>query len=158
MILKTSAIALLALTFIAACKRSRPLAEPRAGAPAPPQAPGGPSFRKDILPLLATTCAATDGCHGADATDRVNIDLREASAYRTLVRRPSELRPSAMLVDPGNPARSFLVAKLTRKLVEGEGKAMPLDPQTGNVLEPSPVVGFVERTLVPWIEQGAKDN
>jgi hypothetical protein len=144
------------LTGLLACKRS-----PGAAAEAPTAAPGlpaGPSFRKDVLPMLATTCAATDGCHGADATDRVNIDLREPAAYRTLVRRPAELRPGALLVDPGNPAKSFLLDKLTRRLAEGEGKAMPLDPKTGRPMDPSPLGGFLERALIPWIEQGAQDN
>lgn len=159
---KTPLVLVLALLPLAAagasgCKRTRS-EPPEAPASLPAPAPAGPSFRRDILPMLATSCAATDGCHGVDATDRVNIDLRESAAYRTLVNQRAELRPAALLVEPGQPARSFLIDKLTRRLVEGEGKPMPLDPETGKPKDPSSVAGFVERTLVPWIEQGARDN
>jgi hypothetical protein len=117
------------------------------------------SFRHDVAPVLANTCASSEGCHGADPTHRVNLDLREGAAYASLVGRPSELRQGAVLVDPGHPAQSFVVNKLTRKLAaKGEGRPMPLDPQTGNAQEPNPVEGFVWKTLVAWIAQGAANN
>jgi hypothetical protein len=116
------------------------------------------SFRRDVAAVLAHTCAGTDGCHGRDPTHRVRLDLREGAAHRALVGHPSELRAGALLVDPGHPTSSFLVDKLTRHLARGEGRPMPLDPQTGNVQEPSPVEGFVWSALVPWIAQGAPDN
>lgn len=51
------------------------------------------------------------------------------------------------------------MAKLTGELRHGEGKAMPLDPETGappsrNPLDP----GFVDRVLRRWIERGAPDD
>jgi hypothetical protein len=142
-----------------ACKRSpATLPEGPAGSIAEPRQASGPSFKRDISPMLAMKCAGTDGCHGPDATDRVNLDLREGGAYRTLVGRPAELRPGTLLVDPGQPDKSFLIAKVTHKLGEGEGKPMPLDPQTGSVMIPSPIADFVERKLVPWIANGAKDD
>ena len=114
------------------------------------------SFRHDVAPVLASTCAGTEGCHGREPTHRVNLDLRERAAYGSLVGRPAELRAGALLIDPGHPAQSFLVAKLTHKLAaKGEGRPMPLDPQTGNAQDPNPVEGFVWRTLIPWIAQGA---
>jgi hypothetical protein len=117
------------------------------------------SFRLDVAPVLASSCAAADGCHGPDPTHRVRMDLREGAAYLSLVGRPSELRPAALLVDPGHVERSFLVDKLTRNLPpKGEGRPMPLDPQTGSVAEPSPVEGFVRKTLTAWIAQGAPNN
>jgi hypothetical protein len=127
---------------------------------APAAAPTQPiSFRHDVAPVLASTCASSEGCHGAEPTHRVNLDLREGAAYASLVGRPSELRPGSLLVDPGHPARSFMVDKLTRKLArKGEGRPMPLDPQTGNAQEPNPVEDFVWKTLVVWIAQGATNN
>jgi hypothetical protein len=117
------------------------------------------SFRHDVAPVLASTCASSEGCHGPEPTHRVNLDLRERGSYRSLVGRPSELRPGALLVDAGHPAQSFIVDKLTHRLAaKGEGRPMPLDPQTGNALDPNPVEGFVWRTLVAWIAQGAADN
>jgi hypothetical protein len=116
------------------------------------------SFRHDVAPVLARTCAGSDGCHGPDPTHRVRLDLREGAAHAALVGQPSELRAGALRVEPGHPARSFLVDKLTRHLARGEGRPMPLDPQTGNIQDPSPVEGFVWSALVPWIAQGAADN
>jgi hypothetical protein len=117
------------------------------------------SFRHEVAPVLAASCAASDGCHGADPTHRVHMDLREKTAYLSLVGRPSELRAGAVLVDPGHPVKSFMVDKLTRNLApKGEGRPMPLDPQTGNVVDPNPVERFVWKTLVAWIAQGAQNN
>jgi hypothetical protein len=130
--------------------------ETAATAPAPAPAV---SFRLDVAPVLARTCAASDGCHGPDPTHRVRLDLREKVAYASLLNHPSELRTGAVLVEPGRPASSFLVDKLTHKLApKGEGRPMPLDAQTGNVQDPNPVEGFVWKTLVAWIAQGAADN
>lgn len=132
----------------------RALAEEAAATPAV-----AVSFRHDVAPVLANTCASSEGCHGPEPTHRVSLDLRERAAYAQLVRRPAELRPGALLVDPGHPSNSFIVDKLTRKLApKGEGRPMPLDPQTGNSQDPSPVEGFVWRTLIAWIAQGAADN
>jgi hypothetical protein len=139
-----------------AIARELPLRAMAEGAPAPAQAV---SFRHDVAPVLASTCASSEGCHGADPTHRVSLDLREGAAFAALVSRPSELRSGALLVEPGHPAQSFLVDKLTRKLApKGEGRPMPLDPQTGNAQDPNPVEGFVWKTLVVWISQGAANN
>jgi hypothetical protein len=117
------------------------------------------SFRRDVAPVLASNCATADGCHGPDGTQRVHLDLRAGAAYAGLVGRPSELREGAVRVDPGNPARSFIVDKLTGKLAaKGEGRPMPLDPVTGDARNPNPVEGFVWKTLVAWIAQGAANN
>lgn len=134
----------------------RRLAEPTGPTPA---AAAAVSFRRDVAPVLARTCASSDGCHGPDPTHRVKLDLRATASYASLVGHPSEMRPGAVLVAPAKPAGSFLVDKLTRKLApKGEGRPMPLDPQTGNVQDPNPVEGFVWKTLVAWIAQGAADN
>jgi hypothetical protein len=132
----------------------RALAEDAPSAPAQ-----AVSFRHDVAPVHPTTCASSEGCHGADPTHRVSLDLRERAAYAALVGRPSELRPGALLIDAGHPAQSFVVDKLTRKVPpKGEGRPMPLDPQTGNAQDPNPVEGFVWKTLVAWIAQGAANN
>ena len=59
---------------------------------------------------------------------------------------------------PGEPGRSFLVEKLTGHLGPNEGSPMPLDPDTGIVLRPSPIEPFIAATLIPWITEGARDN
>jgi hypothetical protein len=89
----------------------------------------------------------------------VHLDLRPSAAYRALVRHPAEARRGAMLVAPGDPSRSFLVAKLTGALGPGEGKAMPLDVDTGTPVVPSPIDGrFIHDILERWIAAGAPDD
>lgn len=116
------------------------------------------SFKKDIAPVLSETCATSIGCHGERRTQKVELDLRLANSYRSLVNRTSMVRSGALLVDPGHAARSFLVDKLTRALRDGEGRPMPLDPETGAILTPSPIETFVWQTLIPWIVRGAPED
>lgn len=117
------------------------------------------SFRGEVLPYLLRNCASSDGCHGPDPTDSVALDLRPQAAWRELVNHDAAARKGALRVRPGDPAQSFLVDKLVGRLRRGEGKAMPLDPDTG---VPSPPTSdqrtFVETVLVPWVAGGAPDN
>ncbi len=73
--------------------------------------------------------------------------------------QPSRVRRGAVLVARGDPAASFLLDKLTGSLRPREGKAMPLDPETGAPVTPSPLAGeFLTNVLRPWIEAGAPDD
>src|SRR5437868_8736612 len=118
-----------------------------------------PSFQADILPVLQRDCADAKGCHGLDPTESIAMDLRPPTAFQELVGVPAKGRPSSLRVLPGHPEKSFLVDKLTAKLRSGEGKAMPLDPDTGVPILPSPLpLGFVDGILRPWIAAGAPDN
>jgi hypothetical protein len=127
-----------------------------------PQPPGGatPSFERDIAPVLEARCSHSRGCHGADPTPLVDLDLRSARAYRELVAVPAETgRVALFRVEPGHPAASLLVQKLTGRSGPGSGKAMPLDPTTGEPLTPSPLPpGWIEDVLVVWIERGSPEN
>jgi hypothetical protein len=131
-----------------------------APAPAVDAAPPVPSFRAEIVPVLQKHCASAEGCHGAKPTDSVSLDLRAAAAYGQLVGRQAEMGATPILrVKPHDPAGSLLVHKLTGNLAPKEGKAMPIDPDTGASVEPSPLpAGFVDRVVVPWIEAGAPNN
>ncbi len=116
------------------------------------------SFRRDVYPVLARNCT-TAGCHGASGTQKVHLDFREAAAaLRSLRDRPARDRPGWTLVAPGAPAKSFLVDKLTGRLVGNEGARMPLDPDLDVPVAASVLAPFVENTLIPWIAQGAQDN
>ena len=118
-----------------------------------------PSFRAQIAPFLAKNCASADGCHGAHPTDSVDLDLRVGAAHGELVNREALARRGAMRVKPGDAIASFLVTKLTGKLGAKEGKAMPLDVDTG-----APVTltaeqrAFVRDVLEPWIRGGARED
>jgi hypothetical protein len=121
--------------------------------------PKGPLFQADIVPVLTRHCAAAAGCHGDSPTDSVHLDLRATAAYAELVNHEAQARPGVMRVKPGDPARSFLVAKLKGPLSPGEGKTMPIDADTGTPLDPSPVpVDFIRTVLEPWITAEAPNN
>lgn len=121
-------------------------------------APAALSFHRDVLPVLTSHCATVPGCHGDDPTDSVHFDLRPAAAHASLL-AAAEARRGAMRVQPGDPAHSFLIAKLTGALGPGEGKAMPIDVDTGSPLVPSPVpTTFIHDVLGPWIAAGAPNN
>jgi hypothetical protein len=114
-----------------------------------------PSFDHDIAPVLAERCATAPGCHGADPTPAVDLDLRPAAAYRELVGVPAESGPvPILLVMPGDPDRSLLLLKVTGALGPGQGKRMPMDPRTH---EPADVLSdhWIGNILVRWIEAGA---
>ncbi len=124
------------------------------------QVPPIPSFRADVLPVLALNCASAEGCHGNKPTPSVDLDLRAASAYEQLVDKPSRARRGALRLKPGDPQASFLLDKLTGSLGPvQEGKRMPLDAETGAPIVPSPLPpDFVEKVLEPWIAAGAPNN
>lgn len=126
---------------------------------AAPEKPRSPSFSKDILPVLGHYCASEKGCHGGDPTPSVRLDLRPGAAYAELVNHPAEARKGALRVKPGDPAASFLIDKLTGAIDVREGKAMPIDPDTGVPIEPSPLPpDFVSGPLTAWIRAGARRN
>lgn len=118
-----------------------------------------PSFHADVEPVLARFCASAEGCHGDSPSHSVKLDLRVGYTYRDLVAAPAKTRAGAVRVVPGDPDRSYLLDKLHGTLAAGEGKAMPLDPQTGAPLETSPLPrGFVDHALPSWIARGAPDD
>jgi hypothetical protein len=133
------------LVFATACTRQ----------PAEPKV----SFKRDVQPELTRGCASAEGCHGSAPTDSVSLDLRPAESHAQLVGVDSEGRPGTARVTPGAPDASFLLDKLRGTLRQGEGKSMPIDAETGAPIVPSPLPpGYVERVLVRWIAEGAKDN
>jgi len=144
-----------------ACTKAKSNGLPESGAVAdvPARALGGPSFRAEVLPVLQRHCADPKGCHGDEPTESVALDLRPGHAFQQLVDVPAKGRPSSWRVRRGDPSQSFLVDKLNGTLRHGEGKAMPLDENTGSPIEPSPLPPqFIESVLRPWIAAGAPDN
>jgi hypothetical protein len=122
-------------------------------------AASAPSFSRDVAPVLDRMCASAKGCHGAEPADSIDLDLRRASSYRQLVNHAAQARIGALRVKPGDPAASFLLAKLLGTLRPREGKQMPIDAVTGVPLIPSPVdAAYVESILKPWIAAGAPNN
>jgi hypothetical protein len=119
----------------------------------------GVSFQRDVAPFLNKSCAAAVRCHGDKPTHSVNLDLRPNAAYQELVNHATSGRPGALRVVPGDPSKSFLVDKLKGRLAPDEGKAMPIDVDTGVPLpKDAAQEAFVDNVLVPWIAGGAPNN
>lgn len=124
-----------------------------------PSTPQAPSFQHAVLPVLIQHCATAEGCHGNKPTDSVDLDLRPPAAWSQLVGHPAEARKGALRVKPHDARASFLIAKLSGQLEPDEGKAMPIDEDTGVPLNPSPLpADYVEKVLTPWIAAGAPNN
>jgi hypothetical protein len=119
----------------------------------------GVSFRRDIVPVFEKTCTQADHCHGSVLAEDIDLDLRPAAAYGSLVERRAQARAGALRVKAGDSSASFLVTKIVGPLKHSEGKRMPLDPDTGAPAEPSPITReFVDHVLRAWIGAGAPNN
>src|SRR5580658_9257910 len=78
------------------------------------------SFRRDVAPLLVTSCA-TRSCHGGGSRPPV-LDARDGvkKLRVALVGVASEERPGRAYVHPGNPEASYLVQKIEGHLNDAE--------------------------------------
>lgn len=103
----------------------------------------GPSFVGEIWPIFSAAC----GCH-KDNNGAGGLVLKKSNAFDNMVGEPSSQLPAMMLVEPGDPAKSYLWHKLndTQKSVGGKGKKMP----PGGLLKKDELA-----LVMQWIEQGA---
>jgi hypothetical protein len=128
-----------------------------------------PSFRRDIQPTLAISCALSTTCHGTDRgaapqnlpllgpNRSVIPDDTMVGAILSDLLRPSEKAPALPRVSPGRPQDSFLLHKLdgthacaTPTCPTGCGARMPLLGQ--------PLPGEKIDQIRDWILQGAPNN
>lgn len=109
-----------------------------------------PSFRNDIAPVLAASCASSGACH-AGPTPQQSLNLEAEVARSELVNVPSQFAPSMMLVRPGLPDSSFMLRMLSTDAAYRFNR--PRMPLTRYPL-PAPVV----ETIRNWIVNGAADN
>jgi hypothetical protein len=105
-----------------------------------------PTFASIQSEILSQKCV---GCHNGTGARLPGImNLKEGSAYASLVGVPSIERPALMRVSPGDPENSYLYHKL-----EGEditGQRMPLNG--------TPLTEGQIRVIERWIETGAANN
>ncbi len=134
------------------------------------QARSQPSFRRDIQPTLAISCALSTTCHGTERgaapqnrpllgpNRSVTPDDAMLGAILTDLLRPSEKVPALPRVSPGRPQDSFLLHKLDGTHTcavpgcpaGGCGARMPLlgDPLPREQID----------QIRDWILQGAQNN
>ncbi len=99
--------------------------------------------------VFDVTCALS-GCHtGANAL--MGLDLSAGSTYANTVNVPSVQVPDLLLVNPGKPDSSYLVAKLeANSLLRAGTFQMPLGR--------SPLTDAQIQGVREWIEAGARDD
>lgn len=131
------------------------------------------SFKNDLVPALQRNCNDAP-CHGSPRGSGADLYLSEpapavvdpGAMLARLVGVPSKTAPALHLVEPGDPARSFLVAKVegcqenfgfscTRqaRASAGSGPCGDTMPQGQR-----PLCNRERELLRLWILAGAKDN
>lgn len=106
------------------------------------------SFASDIAPLLDDSCGGA-ACHGG-RMPKQGLDLTAGASYDSLVGVPADqCSDDRLRVDPGAPADSYLMHKLTgANLCFGS-----LMPKTGGALDAATL-----DTIAAWICSGAPNN
>jgi hypothetical protein len=125
--------------------------------PIPSHVPS-PTFQRDILPALQTSCGSlASSCHGT-AAPRGHVQYgtppgRTASdVHAALVNvPPSNAPPGAgwLRVAPGDVAHSWIVEKVTKDQPGGTGYGARMPYAAANLCQAT------IDTLVSWIQQGA---
>jgi hypothetical protein len=105
------------------------------------------SFRRDLVPVLKSGCAA---CH-LTGSEAGNLALHPGAAYQSLVGVPS-IQSKFLRVKPGAPDESYLLMKLdgTHLDAGGSGGRMPYNTE--------PLDGVTRQRFRDWIAGGAPDN
>ena len=103
------------------------------------------SYARDVEPIFLAECG---DCHGAEKPKK-GLDLSAGKGHAALVGRPSQEVPDTLLVKAGDPAASYLWAKLQH--TTSEGKGMPRTIFGAKKLAPEQL-DLVER----WIRDGAQ--
>jgi hypothetical protein len=104
------------------------------------------SFATDIQPLLRTSCAQLQPCHGG-AIQGGNMYLSTSAAYDTVIAATGMIT-GGLVIQPGNSAASTLYTKTTdnypfRSQMPYAAAPLSLDQQ---------------HLIRDWIDQGANDN
>jgi hypothetical protein len=100
------------------------------------------SYANDIQPIWAASCSFV-GCHVPPAPP-LGLDLSPEVSYGNLVGLASRQDPSRQRIQAGNPAASYLIAKI-------EGTAGNTQMPIGRPALPVPIRAL----LRDWVEQGA---
>jgi hypothetical protein len=104
-------------------------------------------FETEVVPLLGKRCVS---CH-LTGQEQGGLALHPKAAYASLVGVRSQ-QSELMLVEPGDPARSYLYRKLTNthQATGGEGEPMPMGAWP---LEPAEL-----ELMRRWISEGAEGH
>lgn len=122
--------------------------------------PGQPrSYLKDVFPILTGSCALSS-CHGdrnGNPGVGIYLPIGDPEGIYADLMRESRVARGARLVVAGNPAKSFLYAKITGDLTDfakvcpNAGCGEPMPP-------PSRISTTDQATIKQWIVEGAANN
>ena len=106
----------------------------------------GPSFNKQVQPILDANCVA---CHQTGSAQQ-GLILESGLSFGALAKSSAEL-PSMKLIQPGSADTSYLFRKVSGSHMDvgGKGARMPL----GGALQADDV-----DTIQRWIAAGAKND
>ncbi len=113
------------------------------------------SFRRDVAPVLTTSCS-TRSCHGGMRPPLLGAHDDPQSLRESLIGIASEERPTHTYISAGHPEDSYLMEKIDGHLSASAcvdhdcGDQMPLDNP--------PLSPEAREAIRAWIEQGAADN
>jgi hypothetical protein len=112
--------------------------------------PRAVTFSQDVAPIFDQSCTY---CHHPGSPTAIDL-THPFDPTMGIIRRPNSWKnaSSKVVVDPGNPANSFLIDKVARDNLDphNEGSRMPWAP---------PAVTPEEAAAVrQWIKDGAKDD
>lgn len=101
------------------------------------------TIQKNIFDVHCTS----SGCHGG-LEPQDQLDLEDGQSYKNLVNVPSTQVQDLLLVNPGNPDKSYLVDKLEGNKVVGERMPMGKTRLSDKDI----------KMIRDWIKEGAKNN
>jgi hypothetical protein len=141
--------------IVAACSSSTGAVAQSGDGGTPPGQPR--SFRRDVVPILAQSCASQD-CHGDLKNDLgIHFVPSDPDAIYAELQRESPTAKGVKLVAPGDPAKSFLYAKINGD--EGDFTSVCPMLGCGETMPPGTKIASVQRdTIQQWILEGATND
>ena len=117
------------------------------------------SFRKDVVPILTSSCALSS-CHGdrnGNPGVGIYLPLGDPDGIYADLMRQSKVASGAVFVVARDPAKSFLYAKIAGGLASFASSC----PSTGcgEPMPPGAAISVADRDTVKlWITEGAANN
>lgn len=110
------------------------------------------SFRRDVVPIVAQSCASAS-CHGSAQNGLgISFAVGDVDGLYAELQRESPTAKGVRFVVPGDPTKSFLYAKV----VGDQGEYTCTVPGCGETMPPGTKIPSSQRdTLRQWIMEGA---
>jgi hypothetical protein len=124
---------------------------PQVGPYSPTEGGGAPATFTAIAQEILVPRCATSACHSGSPPPNAPVSLDADRAWQELVGVPSQQAPLS-LVEPGDPARSYLVLKLRGTAADAGGIGTPMPVNDELLTEPQLLA------IEAWILGGAPND